>query len=114
MSILLEIGRLVRAAPAPSALLQFSPSAEKEPAIKSATPAVGTIAAQFHERDCRHILHQEQLLITIHRPPPNCRAQSLIAPSCPAAPLKSRRPKPDFDCRMWLRGGAISDCALRR
>src|SRR2546429_5381769 len=65
-------------------------SAEKEPAIKSATPAVGTIAAQFHERDCRHILHQEQLLITIHRPPPNCRAQSLIAPTCPAAPLKSR------------------------
>jgi hypothetical protein len=69
MSILLAIGRLVRAAAAPSALVQLSPTAEREPAIKSATPAVGTLAAHFHERDCRHIPPQGQLVITIHLPP---------------------------------------------
>jgi hypothetical protein len=47
----------------------LSTAAEKKPAIEVAAPAVGTIAAQYRERDRRHIPPQVQLVITIHCPP---------------------------------------------
>jgi hypothetical protein len=59
--------------------MRLSSAAEKEAAIKAVTPADDTIAAQYRERDCRHLPPPEQLAITIHRPP--VQAEELTADS---------------------------------